>query len=936
MHTHRRKTARHALGITLFLACGSVAFGQESDDQETDIQEAPEQDIEEVTVTGTRLATGDPSARIEVITAEDIAGRGFSNVEDIIRSIPQNFSSINSTNNLKISHTPLDTNLGALGLGISTANLRGLGSGNTLVLKNGRKMAGSAGQEAGFVNLRDIPASSIERVEVYLDGASAVYGADAVGGVINIITKKGYSGAQLRISNEQSSSGADIARYSGYLGTTWNGGSVSLNVSLEDSNPYDSRKAGFTTRDWTSEYNGDPLANLNFSHFGGVATARSNKWATVSTSRWGPFNLTLGDHDGRNATVDDFRPVTLDDAQIDDIPLDAGGSNEDTSYSIDIEQTFFDRLHVFGEYSQTNATSISRVVTLGVSSITVPASNAFNPFGQDIYVRYDPRTEVELGLIEIPNQTSETTHTRRILGFDYKIGETSQVYFSFVNSISGGGNVQYNFAPSIDDALPNLSDSAHTQRIAEAMNSSDPNTAINLVGNGHGQNPSIAELLVPFGGRSETTELDSIEAHFSTTIAQLEGGALGLVVGGEVETRERRNQGNFRGVNEYTYFDGLAKPTRDFQAYFLEVKVPLIGSGNARPWLQELVMTIQARRDQYGTEGAAGTDADGEPNLVKAEYNHTSPRIGVLWALSDNLRIRASWAESFKPPSFGNLFSTADRTIPNTDVWDPLLGGFQPGATLEYGGNAELQPEVSTNLSVGVSYAPEFVPGLLVETTLTHIEVNDRIANSHELGQLLPVEIYANLPEYFVRNENGTLLKSISRPANISVRGREELGIKILYTLDTDRFGTFLPGLYYDRVLDQYDKATDDSPKSRFVGESVGVDEYSLKGQLEWIYNDRLTMNAYLDFTPSYLNNEHSSFAFGEHLPDMEVDSRTTVDLSARYRFNRGIEARFGGRNVFDADFPFALSQSGEPYDTKRVDLRGRVWFAEVSYDLDW
>jgi len=160
-------------------------------------------DLGRLQVTGSRLAGGDPTARVYTITAGDIAAQGLSSVEDIVRSIPFNFSSINGQTNMRVDGT--DQNLGALGLGISTANLRGLGSAATLVLVNGRRVAGSAGQEDGFVNIANVPASAIERVEIQIDGASAVYGSDAVGGVINFILYKDYSGGEAQVRYENSS-----------------------------------------------------------------------------------------------------------------------------------------------------------------------------------------------------------------------------------------------------------------------------------------------------------------------------------------------------------------------------------------------------------------------------------------------------------------------------------------------------------------------------------------------------------------------------------------------------------------------------------------------------------------------------------------------------------------------------------------------------------
>lgn len=402
---------RFAAILVSLLALTAVA-DEAVDPADADDEAAKKYD--EIVVTGTRLLKGDPTARVDVITSEDIEARGLSTAEQVIRSIPQNLSTINITSNssLKVADGGGDSHQN----GLSTANLRGFGSANTLVLLNGKRTSGSYGNHDAVVNLRDIPAAAIERVEVHLDGGSSVYGADGVAGVINIITKKGFKGGHVDVRAETSSTGADSMRYSGYFGTSWDGGSVSLNASHTDSKPYSSYKAGFTTKDYSGMFGGNPIYNFNIRGrvvddeyvFSGASYYRS---ATVKTSRFSQDWLILpaGD-DGRNAQPGDFQPVSAADA-IEVLDQDAGGSTLDTSYLLDIEHTFADKVRVRGSYSYTEAETKTRETPppFGLNP-PVPASNAFNNFtapdpvsGEpvpiDVFVQYYPVTEVELGLI---------------------------------------------------------------------------------------------------------------------------------------------------------------------------------------------------------------------------------------------------------------------------------------------------------------------------------------------------------------------------------------------------------------------------------------------------------------------------------------------------------------------------------------------------------
>ena len=89
-----------------------------------------------------------------------------------------------------------------------------------------------------------------------------------------------------------------------------------------------------------------------------------------------------------------------------------------------------------------------------------------------------------------------------------------------------------------------------------------------------------------------------------------------------------------------------------------------------------------------------------------------------------------------------------------------------------------------------------------------------------------------------------------------------------------------------------------------------------------------MTVNLFYDYTPAYINNSN------RFIGDQPVDSRYTIDLSATWRWHNGLFARAGGRNIFDADFPFTLNRVGKPFDPVRVDIRGRVWFFALAYDF--
>ena len=906
----------------------SVRQTQDEDD-DAEAEEAPAEEAEDAepvelepqTVTGSRLFRGDPTANVVTITAEDIAKRGLSSVEDVMRTIPQIFSTITSTTHMHWPHNGDDLNLGAMAVGISTANLRGFGSPNTLVLLNGRRIAGQAGEETFFVNLRHMPAGAIERIEVNLDGGSSVYGSDAIAGIINIITRKDFTGGRATVRNEQSSTGADQTQLSGYFGYNWDSGGVSTNLSFTESEPYSSRKAGWHTSDWSFMFGGDRKYNFNVWSDG---EPKRTSMPGVSTSRWGPFlNILPEGHDGRNAQPEDFRLATEADA-VDDVRPHSGGATQDKSITLNIEQTFADRLRLRGEYYRTESETEIHVENYQQYNFRVPESNAFNNFGQEVWVIYDPRSDVELGLIPPSEQSSSNESDRIIAGFDIDFSENLKLSVDWLNSNSNADSYQYAMTEYVDGPL---ADSAHTMRVRELFASPDPDVAINPFGDGTGQNPTLAELFGPIATFSEGTEITKTEAYLRGRLFDLPAGAVGFALGGEIRNEETADRDVVRdGRNRNVASVGLERPYRKLNAYYGELSVPVFGAENRRTGFRSLVFIGSVRRDDYTVEGAVEYDENRVPILTKTNFAQTSLGYGFRWELTDTFSFRGAYDEGFRAPTVNQLFGGTLFTRPNGLAYDPLLDDYVR-VYVEAGSNTSLKPEYSDNLAYGLEWRPGFAPGLSIALDHSMIDFQDRIADSWDLGRLLPAEVYGNLTQFFVRDSTGRLIEHYSTDVNIGRRQSRTWDLQISWQIDTRRFGFFTPGIYYHFVEDMFDQAVPGSEKVREVGTSYGVNKKKIKAQLEWT-KDRMTANLFCQYTPAYLNNANN------RLEDQPVESRYTIDLSATYRWDNGLLARAGGRNILDADFPFTLNSNGKPFDAARVDIRGRVWFFELSYDF--
>lgn len=231
-------------------AAGSRAepsSGQPSDTEAADARDvdttSSDSKVEKVTVTGTRIRGAAPAGSpVIVIDRDEIDRSGAANVDQFMRTIPQNFSQVDGTTGLNNGNNQQAAANASLG---AAANLRGLGLGATLTLVNGRRLA-PAGSDGSFVDVSLIPLGAVERIELLTDGASAIYGADAVAGVVNFVLRKDFDGAQSAVRyGDTTRGGAEQFTASQLFGAAWTGGNALLSLEYDQQSPLDASERGF-------------------------------------------------------------------------------------------------------------------------------------------------------------------------------------------------------------------------------------------------------------------------------------------------------------------------------------------------------------------------------------------------------------------------------------------------------------------------------------------------------------------------------------------------------------------------------------------------------------------------------------------------------------------------------------------------------------------
>lgn len=935
-----------------------------------------------VEVTGSRLRSGDVTSKVTVITAEEIQARGVNSVEELMRTLPQNVATIGDITNQR-GRGPLSDRRGPVSqlgqLGVSAANLGGMGAGNTLVLVNGRRMAGAAGIEDGFVNLNGIPLSAIERVEITQGGSSAVYGADAMAGVINFILKKDFTGTTVTGKYETSSNGADQRRVSVASGYAWGSGNVTATLDVSKKLPVINAKTGYVSQNYSQYYNGD--SNYDFRSFNtglqpGVISMPVYNYDPVtgiySTTQQG-LTVPAG-FKGRPA-ISDFVTVGPE-ALRDYVPRTGGTASKTTSMSVNLEQQLGYGLKLFANGLFTRSTNeVERTYGSGLSVQLAPGqyynpfpANYFSPWDPGTSVAYNPAAELAAGTLPMGTLSNTSRSWVGTAGLTWEITPETRadlIYTASRTSSSGrSGNLGslvsfvadpaspsgvscYNFALSNPQAnLQGVSRESYRaafERQCQALTSADPTLAFNpWKSSVDGGGSDVSAFLYDDAIEQRGSRLQNIELRFNGPLFTLPGGRIYYAAGGEY---------NDDGVNsrEVDVFTAVT-PSRRRHAFFGELNVPIFGDKFRFPLLHALALNIAARRDTYTTSGAIGTvnnlpfDQGGELIYGKNVFSHTTPAFGLMWQPIETVTLRAKRTEGFKAPPYTQLFNqlgTQNYTTIifndpgytcTTDCWNGTKAYQVPSKVAP---NPDLQPETSKQTNVSINWQPEdALRGLNLSATWSRTRINNQFANPRDLTRLMPVAQTLLLSQFYPRDANGKIIEARTMTFNIvgSTYASAMYEASYLFNVGSE---TFEPRVTVVDNLKSETKGFVNGVPVSTLGKLQGSDRYKVVSSLGW-YRHEFSAMLWAYYTPTYLNDYESLTAAGSVTnPDYtkKVDHYLTFDLTAGYTVNKHVRVAVAARNLFDKKPPFVVV-SGLPYDAGRYNVAGRTLSAELTYSF--
>ena len=815
----------------------------------TELEQAPvvpQTELEEVIVTGSRIARTpeELAGNLIVLDGDFIRASGEATLERVLRQLPQN---ANSTVESFGSNLNSVTNF----TGASTVNLRGLGSESTLVLVDGKRV-GHSGFLGGVTDVSSIPLSLVERIEVLLDGASAVYGSDAVGGVINIITRRDYEGAELDLNYIQPADGS-YSEWRGSLSGGFNAGGTRIRASVSHS-----EHSGLdgADRDVTlfqrSRFAG-PQFDIRFCCLAD-GTSLPVLWRLDGDVLTQPEFNALSEEDQARAMPETHAVLPAgfnENSSVDEItqfgPPNWGAEtqagwhilpeNRSDGVSLALDRDF--NANVSGEfrvrYEQRETTYNRGFFSFGGQTFSHFRNlSPYTPFGRNVHL-YGQRRD-------LPAPANLTDSDTLDLGID-------------LDGSFGDWEWELSLGRSTQDSATQRLNPVDRVRLAAGLLSDGVTgstqflfgeTTASCAEKGGSFSFGLCRVTVPappaanpFGDLSDyigdtlhassTNEQARFDALLRGTPWSLPAGDVSVLVGVSSQETALDSMSEFRigvvdasPIGDIESFDTEA--SRRNNAAYVEGLLPLAGGSGGGP---DVSLSLSGRWDSYGAphvvykDSALGTSevADDLPEAGSA----STWGAGLVISPTDSFRLRANWQTSFVAPQLNQLLRRTSESV--TPPFRGLLIQ-QPDGSLRFqdaliyeGGNPDLKPETADTLNLGLEYnAPS---GLGFKVTWNRTDYMDRI-NQYTINIIDPGSLPSNtqyLPGDPDDPDDDVWIQE-RRWFNVSSVLREGVDLEAFYTHATDS-GDFTVQLWHSRVS-KYDVIIDSE-----IDEVVSVLEHT-------------------------------------------------------------------------------------------------------------
>lgn len=837
---------------------------------------------EGIVVTGSRIRGVAPvGSNVISVGGDQISRQPTATITEFLRKVPQvQGFGVDASSPTVSGQGGTNTTRG------SSINLRGLGPGATLTLLDGSRLPNS-GVSGNYVDPNAIPSIGIERIEVVADGASAIYGSDAVAGVVNFITRKDYDGLLMR-GRYGFADGYWVAQFGGVMGHRWGSGGYAVSYEHSENGNLNGGERDYIRSD-LRDFGGSDYRNSQCNPgnivVGGVAyaiPANGVTPATASTLQPNTRNFC------ENVRFTDVLPAENRDRLI-----------------FNAHQELLPGLTLTGQilYSHRtyNAKALQQGSTSNLVNLSVPNTNPFfvRPVGStatSVTVEYD--FTKEFGLIE---QFGLTKTQRYALGLEWAIAPGWEINL--------GGFIGKDFS---EQTTPRVDNTALTA----ALRSTNPALAFNPFGGTNSQAVRDSIFVGIFNPYAYNTTKGA-EANVSGSLFEIGGGAVRLAVGAEYVRYTIGGGSAIGNINNPSTLFQFQE--RNQKSVYGELFVPIFGPGNATGGFERLDISVAGRIDKYSDVGTT-----------------RNPKIGVNWSPFNGLLLKGSYGTSFRAPNLQDLPLLRTGAGLAVVTWiDPQSpSGSSVGLSLN-AGNPDLTPESATTWSGTIEWKPPSIPGLIASATYFSIDYKDVIGFPPRTANSLLDPNYAFV---VTRNPSNQLIQSYldqgftiagvrpPSPAffyNGQARNLGSIqndGIDFNMSYDTTAsFGQLTFGLSGTYLLN-YDVAiTQISPSIEqldFINYPV---DFRARASAGWS-NAGASAEVTLNYLDSYNNNLVT--------PVQTVDAFATVDLHLGYDFGAGsgvfneLSVSLDANNVFDQRAPFVNIQNG--FDAGQASALGR------------
>jgi len=852
-------------------------------------QEAPATgatNLDEIIVTGSRIRGAAPvGSPITEVSREDIELAQPLSTSALLQRLPQVF-------NLGVSENSRGQSGGSGNITYGTAvNLRGIGPYSTLTLIDGHR-AVPQGTTGFAVDPSIIPTLALERVEVVADGSSALYGSDAIAGVVNLIPRRKFDGVEVSIRGAQGDE-YDERQIGAIGGFEWSSGRTMLafensehsNLNGSDRDFFRGDLRGYGGRDFrVVQCNPGNIVVGGVSHAipaNGVTPATAGQLVPNTTNRCD------------NAQYQDLLP-----------------EQERNSAFVTLDQDIGERVSLFFDGFWSKREFVNQV---GNQAAALTVRNV-NPF-----------------FVAPPGSTATSETVNYSFGSQLPSNDThgfSETYQATVGArfkLGADWGLEALYSRGHDEERSTSQYGIDNAALNAALARTDPATALNPFSTAPNTDAALANLATQLFIAPGDTHFRGWELKVDGPVLKMPGGELRAAFGYEGQVLSSQS-GLITGTWATPVNAITPRVEREISSAYAELMIPFFGAENSRPGLRELTLDLAVRYDDYSDLEDGST---------------VNPKYGIDWSPIESLRFRGTYGESFRAPTFAQIYGNSSALYVQ-NYSDPTRGGaITQGVTLS-GGNLELEPETAESYTFGVDYSP--LPELRFNLTYFHIDYEKQITSYLSDLTILNRESQFEGTGIIVRNPDPAFIAALvatkpvrgvlPNPVTLYVDGRtNNLGTTIAagydlfaqYTLDAGPAGQFDFGLM-TTYFSTYDVAiTPAADRIDQLNTIYNPLEFKARANLTW----RRT-----GFTGALFVNHLGAYDNNLANPVQEVDSKTTFDLHLSYDFpgegfTDGLSIAMDAINLFDEDPPFVnIAQSpngGGGFDPTLNNPVGRI-----------